>query len=266
MYRCQLIEFGVKVLGLKANHLVNTPAFDLEFQEAASDVDNLFKARVLAYSISTWRGYASAIKDFLKFCEARELDPFDCTPSILNLFMLFAAQKGKSAGFFDNFLAAWSFVSRFFLCNDFTKDPTVGMLKKFTDKACVRNKNKKQPFGSTEVRKIWDKIDVQNGTVEKLNFKDFRSFMLSVFQHKTFCRFSDLQKIKLEDVFHNVDYFKIHVKFTKTDQQGKGQWLYLPKQSSSFRDPHMLMCLYIHHLELEAKVPSPHLYLFPPVE
>lgn len=266
MLRCQLIEFGEKVLGIKPNHLVNTPAFDLEFQEAADDVDNLFRSRVLAYSLNTWKGYASSIKEFLKFCEARELDPFDCTPSILNLFMLYAAQNGKTAGFFDNFLAAWSFVARFFLCADHTKDLTVGVMKKFTDKACKRVTNQKKPFGASEVRKIWNKIDVEKGGVEKISFKDFRSFMMAVFQHKTFCRFADLQNIKLEDVLHNVDYFKIHVKFTKTDKKGEGQWLYLPKQSSSFRDAHMLMCLYIHHLELDDNVPSPHMYLFPPLE
>jgi hypothetical protein len=260
------MEFGEKVLGLKPNHLVNTPAFDLEFQEAAADVDNLFKARVLAYSLTTWKNHASAIKDFLKFCESRELDPFDCTPSILNLYMLYAAQNGKTSGFVESFLAAWSFVARFFLCADHTKDPSVAVMKRFTDKACARKSNQKKPFGSEEVRKIWNKIDAEHGGVHKLKFNEFRTFMLAVFQHKTFCRFSDLQNVKLEDVFHNVDYFKIHVKYSKTDQNGKGQWLYLPKQSSTFRDAHMLMCLYIHHLELDTTVPSPHVYLFPPLE
>jgi hypothetical protein len=53
--------------------------------------------------------------------------------------------------------------------------------------------------------------------------------MLTVFQHKPFCRFSDLQQITLGDVFHEVDYFKIQIRFTKSDQQGEEQWLYLPK-------------------------------------
>ena len=265
LYRSQLIEFGQKVLGLKPEHLINTPAFDFEFQESAADTDNIFKARVLAYSISTWKHHASSIKGFLQFCESRELNPFDCTPSILNLFMLHAAQNGKSVGVIDNFLSAWSFVSKFFMCRDFTNEDVVISMKKFTEKACTRKTNKKLPFGSAEVRKIWDKIEETNGTVQNLSLKDLRTFMIAVFQHKTFCRFSDLQEIKLSDVFHEVDYFKIHVRFTKTDQQGKGQWLYLPKESSSFRDAHMLMCLYVHHLELNTAVSSPSAYLFPPL-
>jgi hypothetical protein len=254
------------VLGLKANHIINTPAFDLEFQEAASDVDNLFRAKVLAYSVSTWKNHASAIKGFLQFCEVRELSPFECTPSIINLYMLSAAQAGKSVGVFDNFLNAWSFITRFFLCTDYTKEDSVLAMKKFTEKACNKKTNKKLPFGSAEVRKLWDKIDREKGGVDKLNLKDFRTFMLSVFQHKTFARFADVKEITLADVLHDVDFFKIHVRFTKTDQKGNGQWLYMPKESSGFRDPHMLMCLYIHHLELDTKVESPQVYLFPPLQ
>ena len=253
------------MLGIQANHLVNTPAFEMEFEEKAEDVDNLLKARVLAYAPSTWQGYASAISGFLRFCEVRELSPFECTPSILNLYLLKAAQSGKTTSFFENFLKAWSFVTKFYMCTDYTQHPSVNEMKKFTQKACNRKTNKKQPFGAPEVRKIWDKIDA-NGGIEKMDFKQFRTFMMAVFQHRTFCRFSDLKNITLADMFHDVDFFKIHVKFTKTDQQGGGQWLYLPKESSVFRDPHMLMCLYIHHIELETDVPSPHVYLFPPIE
>jgi hypothetical protein len=260
-----MVEFGEKVLGIKAQHIVSTPAFDTEFQEAAVDVDNMFRARALAYSTSTWKNHASSIKGFLGFCEQRELNPFECTPSILNLFMLHAAQQGKSVGVIESFLSAWSFVARFFGCTDYTQDYTVASMKKFTEKACTKKTNKKLPFGSAEVRKIWDCIEAKSGNVSKLNLKDFRTFMMAVFQHKTFCRFSDLQQIQLKDVFHDVDYFKIHVTFTKTDQQGNGQWLYLPKESSGIRDAHMLMCLYVHHLELDTTVPSPHIYLFPPL-
>jgi len=67
LFRSQLIEFGEKILGLEPNHIINTPAFDLEFQEAAADVDNLFKARVLAYSSSMRKTHSSGIY-FLLFC------------------------------------------------------------------------------------------------------------------------------------------------------------------------------------------------------
>ena len=156
-------------------------------------------------------------------------------------------------------------MSKFFLCDDYTKNPIVSDLRKFVEKACNRVQNKKLPFGADQVRAIWDKIDKEKGGVQKLSFKDLRTFMIAVFQHRTFCRYSELKNVRLGDLFHDIDYFKIHVKYSKTDQGGKGQWLYLPKESSSYRDPHMLLCLYVHHLELDAHIPSPRMYLFPPL-
>ena len=255
----------MKCLGLQPRDVINTRPFDMEFEETAADLDFLAKARILAYSIGTWIGYASTVKGFLAFCANRELSPFECTPSVLNLYMLREVENGKHVSFFEKFLNGWSFISRFFLCQDYTKDQEVQDVKKFVEKICPRGVNKKKPFGADEVRKIWDKID-QNGGIESLPFKDLRTFMIAVFQHKTFCRFSELKNVKIKDLFYELDYFKIHVEYSKTDQSGKGQWLYLPKLSSGYRDPHMLMCLYVHHLEIDKHVPSPHMYLFPPLQ
>ena len=260
-----ILEFGVKVLGLAPSDIANTPVFDMQFEEEETGGDEICKARILAYAVGTWTGYATAVRGFLSFCATRELNPFECTPSVINLYMLFEAKNRKSVSFFEKFLNAWSFISKFFLCQDFTKDPVVADVRRFVEKLCPRNCNKKLPFGADEVRLVWDAIDKKMGGVQNLDKLDFRTFMLAVFQHKTFCRFSDAKNIRLEDVFHNVDYFKIHVRFSKTDQGGKGQWLYLDKHSSHYRDPHMLMCLYVHHLELDKHVPSPHMYLFPPL-
>jgi len=260
-----MLEFAVKCLGLQAVDVINTPVFDQEFEVPAVDLDTLSRARILAYSTGTWIGYASAVKGFLHFCKNRELSPFECTPSVLNLYLLHEAQTGRSVSFFEKFINGWSFIARFFLCQDFTKDQAVYDVLKFVQKACPRGVNKKQPFGAAEVRTLWDKID-QNGGIEALSFKDFRTFMIAVFQHKTWCRFSELKNIRLKDVLYELDYFKIHVEYSKTDQGGKGQWLFLPKMCSGYRDPHMLMCLYVHHLELDKHVPSPHMYLFPPLQ
>jgi len=58
------LEFAEKVLGIRAEHAVRTPAFEYELQEKAEEVDNLSKGRILGYSMGTWTGYASVIKGF----------------------------------------------------------------------------------------------------------------------------------------------------------------------------------------------------------
>jgi len=70
-HRPQLLEFAVKVLHMEANDVLNTPAFEMEFREDAADIDNLSRARILAYMVGTWSGYANSIKGFLAFCKHR---------------------------------------------------------------------------------------------------------------------------------------------------------------------------------------------------
>jgi hypothetical protein len=88
--------------------------------------------------------------------------------------------------------------------------------------------------------------------------------MLAVFQHKTFCRFSDAQKIRLKDVIYDVDYFKMLIVSSKTDQCGKGEFVYLPKVGSEIPDMHMLMCKYVHLMEF-VDTGTEKAYLFPPL-
>lgn len=259
------MDFGVKVLHLDANHLVNTPAFDLYFADLGPETDDLFRARVLAYALSTWRTHASSLKEFLKFCKSRELSPFDVTVSQLGVFMLWCARNGKTATAINGYLEGIAFLYRFYLVPQITDMPVIHQLKRFVGKVCGYPKKRKDAFGAAEVRRIWDEIDVQGG-LQALDSVQLRTFMMAVFQHATFCRFSDLKGLQLDDLIFQTDMFKIHVGYSKTDQEGRGQWLIMPKSSSPYRDPHMLMCVYLHRLKLDSSQPAAQpLYLFPPL-
>jgi site-specific recombinase XerD len=259
------LEFGNKVLGLKEEHLRATPAFVFHSQEDPEDMKLLFQARVLAFATSTWTTHVSHLKEFLDFCGLRNYSPLECTPPIINLFMLQMAQKGKSYGFIERFTSALSFLYRFLLINNLIEKEVLD-IKKFMEKVCPHKNNKKDALGSSEVRKIWDSIDQKYGNVQNLNRNELRTFVMAVFQHKTFCRFSDLTVIKLEDIIHDVDYFKIKICCLKTDKGGKGQFVFIPKSSSPVRDPHMLMCLYLHSMGFDEVPDGEALYLFPPVK
>jgi hypothetical protein len=69
--------------------------------------------------------------------------------------------------------------------------------------------------------------------------------------------------VRLSDVIHTVDYFKITVQYSKTDQKGTGQDVFVLKTVDKSRSPHMLMCLYLQRLDT---YDVQDLYLFPPVE
>jgi hypothetical protein len=230
------------VLGLQEDWLRGLAAFG-EYQQHR-EAAQLLQVRVLAYSSATWLRHGSSVKNFVQFCTRRELSLFESTPYLVNLFLLHRIQDGASYGSLESFLDALSFILKFYGLVNFCNDPMVKTVLKFAQKACVHLKNEKSSFGSAEVCTIWDTIDEKYGGIHNVPKNVLRTFMLAVFQHQTFCRFSDVAKITLADVFHEVDYFKIKIRFSKTDQGGDGQWVFLPKSESPFRNSHMLLCLY----------------------
>jgi integrase len=260
-----LLEIGEKILGLSAADIRSTAAYRNMRTLPDADADDLTRCRFLAYATTTWKRHASSIRCFIDFCKNRELNMFECTPSILNLFLLKIAQDGKTTGFMDSFLDAYKFVVKFFDMPSYASDTVVQDVRKFVEKVTVRNSRTRVAFGSAEVRKLWDKMENDYGSVESWSKLRLRTFVMSVFQHKTFCRFSDLEKIKIEDVIFNADYFKVFIRYSKTDQSGHGTYVYLPKCTTGFKDAHMLMCVYIQRMDFNDSN-SADMYLFPPLK
>ena len=82
-----------------------------------------------------------------------------------------------------------------------------------------------------------------------------------VFCHHTLCRFSCSNVLKIDDLLFHKDYFEVHIKFSKTDQAGNGQYSVLPYKKGRY-NPHKLMCLYLQVLDCKS---NEVLYLFPPL-
>jgi len=188
---------------------------------------------------------------------------FESTPSTVNLYLLHLAQCGATFGKAESFLHALSFVNRFFLMPILTEDQSVLDTKKFIEKACKHVQNKKSPFGSAEVRAMFDALLSKYKKLEFIPLPEFRTFCMAVVQHKSFCRFSDISKIKLSDIIFHADYFKLHIKESKTDQAGRGTFAFVSKSKHGFLDTHMLLCVYLHRMGLDNHKED--VYLFPPL-
>jgi len=185
-----------------------------------------------------------------------------CTPFTVNLFLLQVSQTGKSFGSIESFLNSFAFVYKFYLIHNDVIDSSVQDVKKFLAKSCPHRRNQKNAFGSAEIRKVWDTIEADMGGIESLNKTELRTFVMAVFQHKTFCRFSDAAELKLSDVLFDMDYFKIHIRYSKNDQEGIGKDVVLTRNPYAVRNAHMLMCLYLQRVHPD---PVEEVYLFPPL-
>lgn len=250
------------MLGLRESEIITTTAYKEYRQEREEDAEILLRARVLAYAPATWASHSSAIREFLAFVRDRQTTMFECTPSVINLFQLKLSQDGRTYQSIRRVIASLSFVYRFFLMPNFADEKTVRDVSKFVSKSSAHSNRKKDALDSAKIRKLWDAME-KNGGIERLSKVDLRSFVMTIFQHKSFCRYSDLAHVKLSDVIFNADYFKIIIRYSKTDQAGIGAPVYVVKDLSGFRDAHMLLCIYLQNMNF------PHdedVYLFPPLK
>jgi hypothetical protein len=203
------------------------------------DSNLLLRGRVLAYAENMWKRHINTIRSFIAFCKVRELSVFCCTPSVLNLYMLTEAKNGKSTGFINSFLDAFAFLTKFFDMPNYAESHSVKAVKRFVEKSTLNITNVKTAFGTDEVRKLFDYNVKHFGPVDTWPKLLLRTFTLAVFQHKTFCRFSDVSKVKLDDILFHADYFKIHISSSKTDQAAKGDYVYVAKVLLAFK---ILIC------------------------
>jgi hypothetical protein len=256
------VEFGTRALRLEEDQLTATWAYKHHFGPQHPHANELLQAKVLAYAVSTWVSHATAFQEFLKFCACRSLQPLEITPQSVNIFLLVLAQNGKSVAAIDNIMNSVSFCFKFLLLEDVMANKLVAPIKIFVDKVCPRKTNLKTPFAHREVRKLWDFIERTYVNLSKVPLVILRTFVMAVIQYASFCRFSDLAVVKLSDIVFDLDYFKIVIQYSKTDQGGAGQDAYVLKSVDNHRDPHMLMCLYMQRLD---SYNVDDLYLFPPL-
>jgi site-specific recombinase XerD len=250
------------VFGLAEEQVTPTPAYRQHQLLGQQEAEEVLLAKILAYAPTTWASHATAFKEFQKFCDLRQISPFECVPQTLNVFLLSLAGKNASVASVEAKLNSISFCLRFFTTADITKDVIVEPVKKFVMKVCPKTSNLKAPFGAGEVRKLWNFIENKYKDLSRVPLVELRSFVLAVIQYHSFCRFSDLAVVKLSDVLFELDYFKVEIQYSKTDQAGTGQEAFILKSVDSIHDPHMLMCLYLQVLD---SYDVQNLYLFPPL-
>jgi site-specific recombinase XerD len=218
----------------------------------------IVRAKILAYSASTWKSHSSTFTAFVKSCA---IDLASCTPPTVSLYLLDLAGKGKSIGVIERTVSTITFVFKWLHLDDLAKNVHVQDIVKFLRKTCPKRCNKKKELGVKEIRKVWDSLESQYKDISNVPLPLLRSFVFLVTQHATFCRYSDLAGVKLSDILYDIDFFSINIRTSKTDQAGTGQTVYIPRNDNALHCPQMLMCLFLHKVH-----PDPDFFLFPALE
>jgi integrase len=243
----------VAVLGLEEEEVKSTSEYRNQRKLPVEDANSLLRSRYLAYAETTWSRHAAAIRSLNYFCKSRLCTVFTCTDTLFNLFLLDELKKGTTVSVIKSTVDAYSFVVKFFGELNVSESRAVHDILKFIEKVGKRNSNKKCAFGEAELLTTYRYYVKKFGPFENWPLLESRTFMLALVQTVTFCRYSEIQNVEVNDIQFDTDYFKILIKKSKTDQQSRGEYVYIPKMLGTPIDGHMMFCLYLKRLDCGKK-------------
>jgi hypothetical protein len=71
LFRPLFLEFSQKLFQLQREDVAATPAYKILVRDYADQQQELVRARILAFSHSTWKSHASKFQAFRRFCDAK---------------------------------------------------------------------------------------------------------------------------------------------------------------------------------------------------
>ena len=216
--------------------------------------NHIFKSRLLSVSLSSLKSYSYPLRNFTSYLKQWS---FLISEASISGFLMKMVNEKSTVGSVNLFFNAITFFKSFYeLSFEITRQ--IRDLKKFALMTLEEKRMIRDSFGETEISVLWDRFF---NNFHDRSLTEFRTFVMIVILHTTFCRFACLQNVKISNLYYDKDYFKIFVPFSKTDISGKGEYVFVPNRDSS-KNPHKLLSLYLHFMNFEKN----DFYLFPPLE
>ena len=216
-------------------------------------MEDLLICKIVNFSYSTLIGHSGNIKRYLAYYSGKNWETFPLNESCLNIFMMHLCKSGNSYHSIESHVLSIQFVSKFLgFKSEFSP---FSASKKFVSKLAHTNKRFRKPFQKRHVEILCQKV-LDHGGLQSLVLSEMRSFVMCLFCYYTLARFDCATNVKLSNIEYKMDYFKITIPFSKTDQSGSGQTVYLVRQP--IYDPFMIFCEYLQFISDE-----PEMYLFP---
>ena len=185
----QLIKLAEEAFGSNPETTKNLSLYKDLIAYDEEELANLLQLRVACFATSTWRSHSSSIKRYIIFCQTREVALYPVDTSILDLCILHLVQLQKSVQVIENLVKAVIFASNFLGCSLSMSNCHIKNTLKFVSKICNSPNKQKDGLESKDIRKLWDKIEL-NGGIKQLSLAEIRTFVMAVFSHHTLCRFS----------------------------------------------------------------------------
>ncbi len=189
---------------------------------ANRSLEALFKHLNGAYAPNTLRAYHADMKEFIAYCEKRNLCPLPADPQEVASFLMSTVPQGIKASTIQRKAASISAIHRFSGLSDPTKHPEV--------KLCIRKIN----------RQLGNRFDqaypVTKDVLKKMlsacagDLRGLRDRALLHLAYDSMRRRAELVSFRVEDLVLEGDTGAcLLLRRSKTDQFGSGRWIHLSR-------------------------------------
>jgi site-specific recombinase XerD len=203
---------------------LTTTALAGELISLAADMAEADSFELRAKAQSTRHAYEVDMRRFVAWCTARDVCPLPASPPVVRAHLAWMAKAGKSPSSIGRRVSAIKYAHELAGFASPTKDKEVKEVTAGIRRSAVENgyvSQRKDAATHDVVRKMLDTCDASmNGLRDKA---------LLAFGFSGAFRRSELVALRIEDLTLEPDGYRVRIAKSKTDQQGEGQTIVIPR-------------------------------------
>jgi len=179
-----------------------------------------------AYAENTLRAYKADMSEFIEYCVSRGKKSLPATPEVIASFLLDASNTRIKSATIRRTVASISAIHRLSNLVDPTKHSEV--------KLAVRKIHRKLGTKFKQAYPITESVLACLLDTCENDLRGIRNKALLLLAYDSMRRRSELVSLRVEDLERNHDgLITIHLRKSKTDQEGTGQWIHLGKAATA---------------------------------
>ena len=201
--------------------MVNSTSIRSKVTKLLEDIDG-------AYAPNTIRAYRADFEEFIRFCEKLRAKALPASPETIAKFIDEVTQQKLASASIRRKIVSIGSVHRLLELADPTKAGCVKLVTRKMHRKLGRACKQAQPI-NREILEKMIRACSSKGSTEKLG--GLRDRVLLMLAYDTMARRSELVSLRFENIEYSQSGAGIYLSKSKVDQEGKGRWLPISRQT-----------------------------------
>jgi len=181
-----------------------------------------------AYAPNTIRAFRADFEEFIRFCAKLGAKALPAKPETVAKFIDEVAQRKLTSASIRRKIVSIGSIHRLLELPDPTKTGCVKLATRKMHRKLGRACKQAQPINKEILEKM---IYACSSTEPTENLRALRDRALLILAYDTMARRSELVSLRFEDIEHSSSSAGIYLGKSKVDQEGKGRWLPISRQT-----------------------------------